>query len=85
MSYFILKCDEDGVSIDGPLTEAEVLKKITPDEDGCAYYGADLKFLKKVPGQDKGDWRAPDGSLLIIKGKIVAPKVVQTATKMELP
>lgn len=72
MSYFILKSGEDGTSIDGPFTEAEVLQRITPDKHGDTYYGH-TGFHSAIPDSDKGYWCDDGCKLLVIRGEIVVP------------
>jgi hypothetical protein len=83
MGYFLIRSSEDGISINGPLTEAELLKRVEPEEKG----GPWPKFHAKVPHIDKGCWAQKDGEqvLLIIKGDVVTPEVVQTVTTLRFP
>ena len=84
--YFIIWSDEDGTHVEGPLSHADVLKKVTPDQYGETDYGKSPLFLDHVPLSDKGCWtNTPEGALLIIKGSIVAPKPVVRVTEYELP
>lgn len=78
-SYFILSTSVDGSGFDGPLTEGEVLKRITPSKNGETYYGHQ-KFLKSVP-----DLNSSKDGILIIKGEIIVPKATEVVTKMTLP
>lgn len=79
-SYFILRTCDDGPSFKGPLTEDEVLKRITPNKDGETYYGPNLKFVTSVPDLDSSE-----KAILIIRGEIIVPKVAEVVTKMALP
>lgn len=83
--YFVVRSGEDGTSIDGPISEAELLKRITPNEHGETYYGLRHGFHVRIPPNDKGYWSEKEGEecLLIIRGKIVVPQVV--AVKFALP
>lgn len=84
MSYFILTSGEDGTSIE-QVSEAELLKRITPDKDGDTYYGGDISFLNRIPPDHKGCWGGvPDGAVLIIKGEIIQPKAKAVAMRYEL-
>jgi len=84
MPYFLLTSNEDGTSII-QLDEQELLKRITPDKNGDAWYGSDVTFLSGVPKSDKGYWNGvPENSVLIIKGEIVVPKPKAVAVKYEL-
>ena len=72
-SYFIVRYD----GVHGPLTEEEVLERITPDEAGDTYYGHGLRFLTKLP--DLGEFSERD--VVVLRGSIVVPTpktVVQT-------
>lgn len=82
MSYFIVTSGEDGVSVDGPLEEEEVLRRITADDEGNTYYGVIRKFLPKVP-QPTCD--IGEEEMVIIKGDVVVPKSVQTVTRYKIP
>jgi len=79
-SYFILRTCDDGPSFSGPMTEDEVLKRITPNKHGETHYGPNPKFLKEVPSLDSSE-----RALLIIRGEIIVPKVAEVVTKMTLP
>lgn len=86
MSYFILWCSEDGLRIDGPFAQDELLARITPDQDGGTYYNR-TGFYSAIPESDKGYWLEREGSekLLIIKGDVVVPTPKQTVVEWELP
>jgi hypothetical protein len=83
MSFFLIHSSEDGTTVT-QLTEAELLKRITPDADGNTYYGSELTFLDKITDSDGGCWMAPEGSVVIIKGEIIQPKPVSMVTKFSL-
>lgn len=84
MAYFLIKSDEDGTEI-VQLEAEELLKRITPDENGDTYYGSGLEFLDKVPNSDKGCWMdMSENAMLIIKGEIIKPKKIQVVSKYEL-
>lgn len=84
MNYFIITSGESGTRIDGPMSDKEVLTRITPDNEGTTYYGRNIHFLVRIPHSDKGYWIAEDNSMIIIRGDITVPKVVTTAVKYEL-
>ncbi len=79
-NYFILRTSHNGARLHGPMTELDVLTKITPSKDGETFYGPDLKFLTSVPDLD-----STERAILIIRGEIVVPKAVEVITKMTLP
>lgn len=83
MTFFLIHSSEDGTTVT-PLTEAELLSRITPDAEGYTYYGSKLTFLDKIPDSDGGYWMAPEGSIVIIKGEIIQPKPVSIVTKFAL-
>jgi len=80
--YFIVRSGEDGTSIEGPLTESEVLKRIEGRE---TYYGSNLTFLSEIPENDKGYWDTRHSNpILIIKGEIIVPGAVRVIEKYTL-
>lgn len=84
VSYFLVWPGDDGTEIE-ELTKEELLKRISPDEDGDFYYGEEFKFLDKIPEIDKGDWgQVPDNVAVVIEGKIVKPRSVKVVTKYEV-
>lgn len=84
MGYFILTSGEDGTRVE-QVAHSELLRRITPNAAGETYYGCKpITFLNRIPDSDKGCWMAPDGSVLIIKGEIAVPKVIQAATRYEI-
>lgn len=83
--YFIVRSTEDGTRIEGPLTESEVISRITPDRQGWAYYGENLEFLDRVPESDNGCWCVGGNPVLVIKGSIVVPQPVSAVTQYRLP
>jgi hypothetical protein len=44
----------------------------------------DVKFLSKIPRADKGCWESDEGSVVIIKGRIVVPAAVETVTRFAI-
>jgi len=79
-SFFVIGTTEDGDTIfDGPITRAELSRRLESEE----HYGAIRKFAKKNPGTDGSCVNLKNDELLIIKGTIVQPNVVQVATKYE--
>ena len=82
--YFLIHSGEDGINIEA-LTQEEVLKRITPNEDGETYYGVDVEILKNIPSIDKGYFVTnKEDSILIIKGEIIVPRAVNMVTKYTL-
>lgn len=81
--YFVAYSDDDGTKIDGPFTKTELLDRITPGEDGTTWYG-NIKFAARIPDRDGGCWMAPEGTTVVIKGRIVMPQPVQQIVKMEV-
>jgi hypothetical protein len=86
--YFIIHSSESGIQIEGPLTQSEVLKKITPDEDGVTWYGRLGSFHAQVPEIEDGYFTKQgddETRLLVIKGRIVIPAAKTVTTAYELP
>ena len=86
MPYFVITSDEDGTHVEEMSAEA-LLKAITPNEYGDTDYGEVPAFLKKIPKSDKGCWYGddvPENAMLVIKGEIVVPRVVETVMKLTL-
>lgn len=84
MSYFIIISDEDGTRIRGPISKAALLTSITPNEAGDTDYGEDIQYLKTIPDNDKGYWMARGNNMIIIKGDIVVPEVVQKVVELDI-
>jgi hypothetical protein len=85
--YYLIKSDEGGTAVREYKTVEDLLKDITPneEEEGCTAYGSDLVFLTKMPDMSKGYFDgAPENSIVIIKGRVVVPKVVQAVTRYEI-
>ena len=81
MSYFLLRSDEDGTTIE-EIPKDELLERITPNEYNETYYGYDLNFLSHIPANDKGYWvGAKHNDVIIIKGEIIVPKPKNYITK----
>ena len=86
---FIITSSEDGISIDGPLTTAEIQRRITPDKDGETYYGTNPIFADKMPHTADGhfnDSRFPDAGriVVILRGSIIVPTPVARVTEYKL-
>lgn len=83
--YFIITSSEDGISIEGPLDEDGVQKRLALDSEGQNYYNT-RGFHDRVPEQDKGCFmdRADERKMLLIKGEIVTPRPVEVVTKYKL-
>jgi hypothetical protein len=69
-NYYVISSGEDGIDINGPLSESEVLDQLNEE-----YYGTH-GFYAKIPDIDKGCFMERDGQekLLIIRGSIVVPQ-----------
>ena len=81
--YFIINSNEDGEVFLEALEREELLKRITPDEDGCTDYGgAEIWTGSLAPGKSL-DLQAREG-LFIIKGELVAPRVKEVVKVMEI-
>lgn len=78
--FFVLTGGPDGTHFNGPLNEAELLIRITPDENGETYYGSRSNFLKKIPDLEYMD----ESEILIIEGKIVQPQPRAVVTEYEV-
>ena len=84
MNYLIIFSGEDGLSIEA-VTKEKLLDRITPDEFGCTYYGNDVNILDYLPKViDQSFDNEPFNSMVIIKGDIVVPKVVEKILRYEL-
>lgn len=77
-SFFVIRSTADGTTFHGPLTGADLSHRLESQ-----YYGNIRKFADKNPGTDGFCIRTDEDELLIIKGRIVQPNVVQVATKYE--
>lgn len=86
---FIITSSEDGINIEGPLTTAEIQRRITPDKDGETYYGTKPIFADRMPHTEDGyfnDSRFPDGRIVVIlRGSVIVPEVVTKVTEYKLP
>jgi hypothetical protein len=76
VSYFVISTSEDGVFI-YELTKAEVTKRL-------AEYSQEGRGPTPFPtnGADPNYWGT---SLVVIKGEVVQPKIVETVTRWEVP
>ncbi len=84
--YFIIRSNEDGTKIDGPMDKETVLLRIKPNAEGETYYGALKGFHSRVPNSSDGYWASGDeDKILVIEGHIVMPqaKVVTTVYELE--
>ena len=75
MTYFVINVSDNGSSISSMSKEA--LQEALVD----GYWGSSNKVFNKIPCSDISEW--PEG-MLIIKGTVVVPKVVEVAVKYEL-
>jgi hypothetical protein len=81
--YLTISKTEDEVYIEAQ-TKAELLKELAEQRDVHPRHR--WKFLNFIPkGSPWGDGDWPENSMVIIKGDIVTPTVVEIATKWELP
>lgn len=79
--YFVIGCTADGLTFDGPLTEADLLGRLAE-----GYYGTKTpKFLGSKPAVDKFCVMMSEDELLIIEGAIVQPEPVTTVTRWQMP
>lgn len=85
-SYFILMCDEDGITFK-ELSPETLKRRIQPyngdDDSEAYYYGAD-EFLKYIPDTDGFCFQMGSNQAVIIKGRIVQPKAISHVTRYEL-
>ena len=77
--FFVIGCTSDGTTFDGPLTRAELEKRLAE-----SYYGSRVRFAPKNPGTDGFCIRLKDNELLIIRGSIVQPKSAEVVTRWEV-
>ena len=83
-NYFIITSGENGISIEGPLSNGEVTERITPDAAGYTHYGKIDGFHDRVPKQDSGCFMGREQKLLIIKGEVIVPKAETVVTRYKL-
>lgn len=83
MSYFVLYLSEDGEVHLSRMSKGEILRDMTPDDDGYAEMlaedilsDADLKNFNDLHGGKRG--------YIIIKGEIVTPTIKKVVTTFEL-
>ena len=77
--FFVIGCTADGTTFDGPLSRAELEKRLSEN-----YYGSCPKFANKNPGTDGFCIRLDERELLIICGSIVQPKPAEVVTRWEV-
>ena len=81
--YFMIR-NSDGDTHIEPLTREELMKRITPDEDGNTYYGHidNITFLDAIPEDtDTNYWGE---GIIIIKGDIVTPRPKEVVKSLEI-
>ncbi len=78
--FFVLTGGPDGIHFEGPITEGELLNRITPNEHGETYYGNIKVFLSNIPDLD---YMQPD-ELFIIEGEVVIPKAKQVVQEYKV-
>lgn len=82
MAYFIIYTSEDGdVSLEA-VTQEEVLKRVTPDEDGYTYYGPQAEIHSHMAAGGV-DLQCGSG-VYILKGQLVVPLPKEVVTKFEI-
>lgn len=83
--YYLIRETEDGLDIN-ELTKEELLRRITPDENGITYYGRDILFMNKLPRTIKGgfDPYSEWNRIVVIKGEIVKPVPINQVIKYEV-
>jgi len=70
--YFVIRDTEDRIKIE-QLSKEELLKRITPNENGEHYWGdEELKFLDYIPKIEDGCFN--EDGIVIIKGEFIIPK-----------
>lgn len=80
-SFIIVRSTEDGISIDGPMPESELLRRLNEYE---AWFEKPARFLSKVPPLHKGNFdvaREDEDALLILRAEVVVPKPESVVTK----
>lgn len=78
MSFWLINGGPDGFRMDGPYTKAELEEQI---DEMLEYESGSPKFLSKMP-EDIEYW--PEGSYVVLEGKIVVPKPIEVIKKMAL-
>ncbi len=84
MPYFLIRADEDGIHIHTYKNTDDLLKDITPDKDGETSFGSELVFLKQFPERMDYWDSLEDNSVVLIKGEIIRPELVEVAKKYKL-
>jgi len=75
MTYFVIHVSDNGASISSMCKE-ELEQSLVE-----GYWGGSNEVFNKMPCSDISEW--PEG-MLIIRGDVVVPRVVEVATKYEL-
>ena len=83
MSYFLITCSEDGLSIERYPNEDTLLEGLKEHTEADDLTPA--MFLYHLPNIDNGSWDADDDAMLIIKGDIITPIFQRVVTKIKLP
>jgi len=79
--YLVIHNSEDGLSVSTYDKKKELLEAITPDEDGSNDFGTDLGFMIEMSQElDPIYW--PSDKMLIIKGEVIVPIVMNVITKL---
>jgi len=85
--YYVIRTDDNGDSFVDKLTRAELLQRLNEEYYGpLPPYGFGLpsgwRQLPTIPDGAMAEWGE---TLIIVKGQQVAPLVVTTVTKFDLP
>lgn len=82
MSYFVIKCYEDGPSFHGPYTKEQLEKEIQEEiDDGTDYEYEELGLCKRDIWFDE----FPCRTAYVIKGESVIPRSKEVIVETELP
>lgn len=83
-NYFVIYCSESSTYIE-QVTKEELLKSITPNEDGDTDYGKpeNITFLDSMPKDINWQEDNPN-TILIIKGQVVVPKPKKIVTEYDI-
>lgn len=80
-SYFVVGCDADGLTFDGPLERSVLEERIK-----TGYYGSQrTSFRTTTPKPDGASLQMDENELFIIRGHVVVPTPKETVTRWELP
>ena len=77
--YFVIHNSEGDAYVES-ISEAELIERLNPDENGDFYYGKG-SYLNEISETDTNYWGC---NILIIKGEIVTPKVTEVIKKITI-